>query len=68
MLTLEITVSSPDEYSRVLNVLDAAADEGKLELDFTVEPALSSLRALAEHELLQQAMEKIDFKGVKLDD
>ncbi len=48
-LTLEITVCSPDEYLCVLELLDEAADSGKLDFKFTAKPALSSIEALAEH-------------------
>lgn len=49
-LTFEFTVSSPEAYLAILEVLDTAVEEGKLDFEFSMFPALSALTALARHE------------------
>ena len=50
-LTFQLTTSTPEAYLAILRVLDAAADDGKLDFKYTIRPDLLSLQAIAEHEL-----------------
>ena len=47
-LTMEITVESIDEYLLLLNVLDRAEENGKLDFEVTARPSRDSLQLIAD--------------------